>query len=123
MICAGAGAVAALALFNVAGPGDPGAAAASRPVHGVDLATALPAPGGAPTGAQFLRTPPNVVGGGGFAADDNDPTDAASQDAEQDAQQTAQADIDLGDQEAQQAEEQGAQTQESVLGPTLTGLP
>ena len=85
----------------------------------VDLVTDLPAPATDPFGAQFRQTPSNALSNSGFATDDNDPTDIASQDA----QQTAQADIDLGDQETQQAEQQGADTQESILGPTLTGLP
>jgi hypothetical protein len=101
VLFAGAATIAMLALFNAAGPGD----AETGPVHLVD--------------AQFLQIPSSVVGNGGFATDDNDPTDIANQDA----QQTAQTDIDLGDQETQQAEQQGADTQESVLGPTLTGLP
>jgi hypothetical protein len=105
VLFAGAATIATLALFNAARPGDAENVVASGPVHLVD--------------AQFLQTPPSVGGAGGFATDDNDPTDIANQDA----QQTAQTDIDLGDQETQQAEQQGADTQESVLGPTLTGLP
>ena len=97
IIFAGAATIATFVLFDAARPDDPATVAAAGPVRLVSLVTDLPAP----------------------ATDDNDPTDIASQAA----QQTAQADIDLGDQEAQQAEQQGADTQESVLGPTLTGLP
>ena len=119
VIFAGAATIATLVLFNAARPGDAATVAAARPVRLVDLVTDLPAPATDPFGARFLQTPPNALSNSGFATDDNDPTDIASQDA----QQTAQADIDLGDQETHQAEQQGADTQESILGPTLTGLP
>ena len=97
VIFAGAATIATLVLFNAARPGDAATDTAAGPLLLVSLVTDLPAP----------------------ATDDNDPADIAGQDA----QQTAQADIDLGDQETQQAEQQGADTRESILGPTLTGLP
>jgi len=119
VIFAGAATIATLMLFNAGRTGDAETVVASGPVRLLDRATDLPAPATAPFGAQFPQTPPNVVGDGGFATDDNDPAGIANQDA----QQQAQTDLDLGDQDAQQAEQQGADTQESVLGPTLTGLP
>ncbi len=119
VIFAGAATIATLVLFNAARPGDAATVVAAGPVRLVDLVTDLPAPATDPFGAQLLQTPPEALSDSGFATDDNDLTDVASQDA----QQTAQADVDLGDQETQQAEQQGADTQESILGPTLTGLP
>jgi hypothetical protein len=119
VIFAGAATIATLVLFNAARPDDAAAVVAMGPVRLLDLVTDLPAPATDPFGAKLLQTPPKALSDSGFATDDSDPTDMASQDA----QQTAQADVDLSDQETQEAEQQGADTQESILGPTLTGLP
>jgi hypothetical protein len=61
-----------LALFDATKPGTVGAVVASSSVRLVDKATDLPALATAPFGPQFPQTPPNVMGNGGFAADDDD---------------------------------------------------
>ena len=97
LIFAGAAAIAMLALFDAARPDTTQSVFASRSVHLIDQA--------------FPETPPSVIGGGGFAADDS--SDQAQQQAEQEAEQQ-QA---LANQEAQQAEQQGRQVWEQANNP------
>lgn len=104
---AGAAAIAILALFDAARPDTTETMLASGSVRLTDMAVGLPTPASGPAGLQFPQAPPNVSGGGGFAADD------ASDQAEQQAQQEEQQALQQLDQEenemAEQQFEQGMQ--------------
>jgi hypothetical protein len=109
LIFAGAVAIAMLALFDAARPDTTGSVLDSASVHLTDMA--LPAPASGPFGPQLPQTPPGVVGGGGFAADDgNDQAQQQQQLAQQEMQQAE-----------QQAEEQNEAAQQQALQDELQG--
>jgi hypothetical protein len=122
VIFAGAATVAMFALFDAARPGDAETVVASGSVRLVDHATDLPAPAAAPFGPQFPQAGPNVVGNGGFAADDDDQAqqqaDQAQQQAEQEEQQSLQQmdeeQNDLAEQQFVQDELQAQQTEQQA---------
>ena len=87
LIFAGAAAIAMLALFDVARPDTTQSVLASGSVRLIDQA--------------FPQTPPSVIGGGGFAADES--SDQAQQQAQQEEQQALQQ---LDEEENEMAEQQ-----------------
>jgi hypothetical protein len=98
LIFAGAAALSMLALFNAAAPDATQPVLTSGSVHLIDQA--------------FPQTAPNVIGGGGFAADDGN-AQLGQQEAQQ-AEQQAQQQETTANQEAQQAEQQGNQVQQQA---------
>jgi hypothetical protein len=112
LIFAGAaalGILAMLALFDAARPDTTGSVLNSASVRLAD--TAVPAPASGPFGPELPQTPPGVVGGGGFAADDGN-------DQAQQQQQLAQQEIQQAE---QQAEEQNEAAQQQALQDELQG--
>lgn len=101
VIFAGAVAVAMFALFDAARPDATAAVVGSGSVRLTDMATDLPAPASGTVGLQLPQTPPNLAGGGGFAADDS--SDQAQQQAQQEEQQALQQ---LDEEQNEQAEQQ-----------------
>ena len=101
LIFAGAAALAMLALLNAAAPDATQSVLASGSVHLIDQA--------------FPQTAPNVIGGGGLAADDGSDQQQAQlqqQLAQQEmlqAEQQAEQQNEMAQQEAQQAEQQANQ--------------
>jgi hypothetical protein len=110
-ILAGAAAMATLALFDAGRPGTAQTVLASGSVRLADMAADLPARATAPLGPLYPQSPPNLVGGTGFAADDTD--DQAQQQMQQ-AEQQAEQQQALATQAAQQAEQQGLQTEQQA---------
>jgi hypothetical protein len=111
LLFAGAAAVATFALFDGARPDTTATMLGSPPVRLTDVAVDLPAPPSGQIGLQFPQTPPTLVGGGGFAADDGD-DQAQLQEQQalqqmQQAQQQAEEQNEQAQQQAQQAEQQG----------------
>jgi hypothetical protein len=102
---AGAAALAMLALLNAARPDTTETMLGSGSVRLTDMAVDLPAPASGPVGLQFPQAPPNVTGGGGFAADDD--SDQARQQEQLALQQMQQA--EQQNEEAEQQFEQGMQ--------------
>jgi hypothetical protein len=110
LIFAGTAALAMLALFDAARPDSTQTGLRSGSVRLTDLAR--PAPAGGPRGPQYPQMPPNLVGSGGFAADDGDDEaqlqqQLAQQQQMQQAQQQAEEQNEQAQQQAQQAEQQG----------------
>jgi hypothetical protein len=112
---AGAAAIAMLAVFDAGRPITAQSVLASGSVRLADVAADLPAQATAHLGPLCPQSPPNLVGGAGFAADDTD--DQAQQQALQQmqhAEQQAEQQQALATQEAQQAEQQGLQTEQQA---------
>jgi len=105
IILAGAAAIAILALSDVPRPDTTQPVLASGSVRLIDQA--------------FPQTPPSVIGGSGFAADDSgdQAEQQAAQQEMQQAEQQAEQQEALANQEAQQAEEQGRQVEEQANNP------
>jgi hypothetical protein len=104
---AGAAAIAMLSLFDAARPDTTGTMLGSGSVRLSDMAVGLPAPADGPMGLQFPQAPPNVSGGGGFAADaDSDQAEQQAQQAEQQALQQMQQSMQQAEQQNEQAEQQ-----------------
>jgi len=116
LIFAGTAALAMLALFDAARPDTTGSVLNSASVRLTDLA--VPAPASGPSGLQFPQTPPNLVGGGGFAADDgNDEAQLQQQLAQQEmqqAEQQAEQQNEAAEQQALQDELQGQQVEQQA---------
>jgi hypothetical protein len=108
---AGAAAIAMLAVFDAGRPITAQSVLASGSVRLADVAADLPAQATAHLGPLCPQSPPNLVGGAGFAADDTD--DQALQQMQQ-AEQQAEQQQALATQEAQQAEQQGLQTEQQA---------
>jgi hypothetical protein len=113
---AGAAAIAMLALLDAARPDTTETMLGSGSVRLTDMAVDLPAPASGPVGLQFPQAPPNVSGGGGFAADD-DSDQAQQQEAQalqqmQQSEQQAEQQNEAAQQQAQQAEQQGQWVEE-----------
>jgi hypothetical protein len=105
LIFAGAGALAMLALLNAAAPDATQSVLASGSVHLIDQA--------------FPQTTPNVIGGGGLAADDGSDQQAQLQQqlAQQEMQQSeqqAEEQNEQAQQQAQMAEQQGLQVEQQA---------
>lgn len=114
-ILAGAAAITMLALFDAGRPGTAQSVLASGSVRLADMAADLSARATAPLGPRYPQSPPNLVAGTGFAADDTD--NQAQQQAQQQmqqAEQQAEQQQALATQEAQQAEQQGLQTEQQA---------
>jgi len=105
IIFAGAAAIAMLALFDAARPDTTQPVLAAGSVRLIDQA--------------FPQTPPSVIGGGGFAADDSgdQAEQQAAQQEMQQAEQEAEQQEALANQEAQQAEQQGLEVEEQANNP------
>lgn len=111
LIFAGAATVALLALFDAVRPDTTDIMLGSGSVRLTDIAVGVPTPASGPVDLQFPQTPPNLVGGGGFAADDGG-------DQAQQQQQLAQQEIQQAE---QQAEEQNEAAQQQALQDELQG--
>ncbi|OBB96392.1 hypothetical protein A5782_04370 [Mycobacterium sp. 852002-40037_SCH5390672] len=111
ILFAGAAAIAMLMLFDAARADATQTGQSSGPVRLLDQAADLPLPANGPFGPQFPQTPPDVIGNGGFSADDGDDEaqlqEQLAQQEMQQAQQQAEQQNEQAQQQAQQAEQQG----------------
>lgn len=111
LIFAGGVAIAMLALVDAARPDATETILGTGSVRLADMAVDLPTPASGPVDLKSPQTPPNLIGDGGFAADDGD--DQAQQQEQQALQQMQQAEQqaeqqnEQAQQQAQQAEQQG----------------
>jgi hypothetical protein len=105
---AGAAAIAMLALMDAARPDATETMLGSGSVRLADMAVDLPAPASGPVGLQVPQAPPNVSGGRGLAADDDDQAQQQEQLALQQMQQSEQQ-AEEQNEEAEQQFEQGMQ--------------